>query len=68
MTVDKFPAVIQQIDEQLEAILTPAEMKFFREHIPEGAPGFMQYIKSARIRKTMRAVFEDYLDFLKTGN
>lgn len=68
MTVDKFPAVIQQLDAVSEKVLTPVEIAMLRQHIAEGAPGFMQYLTSERFKKTLRHVFEDYQSFLKQGS
>lgn len=64
---ENYPMVIEQVDKVVETIMGKEEFEAFKAHIKEGAPGFLQYLQSERVKKSIRALIDDYLEFLKKG-
>jgi hypothetical protein len=57
-------SLLEPFKAKLRLVLTTAEQR----HIEEGAPGLQEYLVSERSTKALRALIDDYLQFLKTGS
>lgn len=61
------PENVKVITEKLDSVLSPGERRWVLEHIAEGAPGFKQYMQSDRLKRSLRRMFDDYLEFIDKG-
>lgn len=62
------PAPAAKTDEMLMLLLSqsikPEEMEWVSQHIKEGGPGFLEFLKSDTIKAIMQMGFEAYKEFL----